>query len=557
MIRLYFIGIIYILIIIPHTVNTFFLQNMTNIAVTRNLTCQLNNNETSPSDFQLCAIRFYSGLNGSQEISFTLYNGLRYMNTFRRYIQKYCGGEIETISDGGTGVWSCDVRLPFESYTSMQICVCASNNCNEKLNTCRNSAINSISMSSPIDFMPNLTSIIQCNDTLNASNTCTEYPFINVSSCQDYIRSTSVLCAITINNSMTTQQSLIYENYEIYLSEKVYQAISIFNMFFNIVLNETTNSVYFKYTDPAARPVEECVCTNSLCNQNITICPSQTTLQVETTISTFPSTDTSSANFTTDTSALVELSSMSNSISTVTTTIEMSTTATFSTSTTITSTTTTSSISATTNFTTTTSLTLTTTTATDIISSTSIIMIDTEITQSTPMTMAATEITLSTPTTAIITEVTPFTPTATVVTEITPSTLTATIVTEITPSKPTTAIITEVTLSTPTATVVTEITPSTLTATIVTEITSSKPTTAIVTEITPTTATQPLTITSSSNQQNSVQGEPGLGKAATAGLACGIIFSAVIFIGEIIFFKFFYSGGAASGGFERSVAYRA
>ncbi|CAF2605133.1 unnamed protein product [Rotaria sp. Silwood2] len=109
MIRLYFIGIIYILIIIPHTVNTFFLQNMTNIAVTRNLTCQLNNNETSPSDFQLCAIRFYSGLNGSQEISFTLYNGLRYMNTFRRYIQKYCGGEIETISDGGTGVWSCDL----------------------------------------------------------------------------------------------------------------------------------------------------------------------------------------------------------------------------------------------------------------------------------------------------------------------------------------------------------------------------------------------------------------------------------------------------------------
>ncbi|CAF5106942.1 unnamed protein product, partial [Rotaria sp. Silwood1] len=50
-------------------------------------------------------------------------------------------------------------------------------------------------------------------------------------------------------------------------------------------------------------------------------------------------------------------------------------------------------------------------------------------------------------------------------------------------------------------------------------------------------------------------GETGLGKAATAGIACGIIFSALIFTVEIIYFKFIYSGGANSGP-NRSAAYR-
>ncbi|CAF5173361.1 unnamed protein product, partial [Rotaria magnacalcarata] len=51
-------------------------------------------------------------------------------------------------------------------------------------------------------------------------------------------------------------------------------------------------------------------------------------------------------------------------------------------------------------------------------------------------------------------------------------------------------------------------------------------------------------------------GEKGLGSAATAGLACGIIFSALIFTGEILFFKFIYSGGLGNT-FGRSAAYAA
>ncbi|CAF1242430.1 unnamed protein product [Rotaria sordida] len=176
------------------------------------------------------------------------------------------------MSQAGASAWSCGVRLLFELYTNMQICVCTNDNCNENFTTCQDSAMNSMNMSSSIDFVPNLTSIIQCNDTLNAPNICTEHPFIDTSLCQDYIRNTSVLCAITINETMITQRALIYENYEIYISEKVYQVPPILSNTSNNSFIETATAVYYKYIGPAATPVEECACTNSLCNQNITTC---------------------------------------------------------------------------------------------------------------------------------------------------------------------------------------------------------------------------------------------------------------------------------------------
>ncbi|CAF4850754.1 unnamed protein product [Rotaria sp. Silwood1] len=64
-----------------------------------------------------------------------------------------------------------------------------------------------------------------------------------------------------------------------------------------------------------------------------------------------------------------------------------------------------------------------------------------------------------------------------------------------------------------------------------------------------------MTIEETYHDKDVKAGETGLGKAATAGIACGIIFSALIFTVEIIYFKFIYSGGANSGP-SRSAAYR-
>ncbi|CAF4487975.1 unnamed protein product, partial [Rotaria socialis] len=80
---------------------------------------------------------------------------------------------------------------------------------------------------------------------------------------------------------------------------------------------------------------------------------------------------------------------------------------------------------------------------------------------------------------------------------------------------------------------------------------------------TSTTNNSTTTTTGTSTTQNATTttttgpgGEKGLGSAATAGLACGIIFSALIFTGEILFFKFIYSGGLGNT-FGRSAAYAA
>ncbi|CAF1371463.1 unnamed protein product [Rotaria sp. Silwood1] len=369
--------------------------------------------------------------------------------------------------------------------------------------------------------MPNITSIIQCNDTLDSSNTCTEQPFINVSACQDYIRSTSVLCAITVNDITTTRRSLIYENYETYLSEKVYEAQSIINMGSSISLNETATNAYVGYTDAAARPVQECVCTNFLCNHNISICVSQTVLQVETTILTYPSTDISSAGLTTAAFVSVELSSMSNSIPTFTTTTISSTTTTSSTtiSTTEVSSTTTTTIS-------TTEVSFTTTTSTTEASSTS------------ATTSSTLEASFASATTGFTMEAS-FTSATTISTTAASSTL-ATISTATISS--TLATISTATISSTLATISTATISSTLATVIITTAASSAST--IVTEA-PTT-------TLSSKQPNVVTGETGLGQAAAAGIACGIIFSALIFTGEIIFFKVFHASGS-----DRAVRYQA
>ncbi|CAF4011537.1 unnamed protein product, partial [Rotaria magnacalcarata] len=71
-----------------------------------------------------------------------------------------------------------------------------------------------------------------------------------------------------------------------------------------------------------------------------------------------------------------------------------------------------------------------------------------------------------------------------------------------------------------------------------------------------TTTTTNTTTTTTTTTTTGTGGEKGLGSAATAGLACGIIFSALIFTGEILFFKFIYSGGLGNT-FGRSAAYAA
>ncbi len=273
--RLYFLLVIVsILIIIPYRVNAFFRVSPSSINVTRNINCRVNGNQTSASDFQLCAIRVYQGMINSTAQTFSLYNGFHYGNTLRRYIQKACSTEGNVLPTD-TGIWGCTFPLPFEiSVSIISICVCAIDNCNIDLDTCQQSVRSNSDILPLLDVMPDLNVILQCSDTLNANNTCGENPFINITLCQAYVRNNSVLCAVTVNGTVITQTSLIYENYEAYLDEKIYEVRSALSMASNNFSLESNNTVFYNFsTSATGGSVEECACTSySFCNEQIMTC---------------------------------------------------------------------------------------------------------------------------------------------------------------------------------------------------------------------------------------------------------------------------------------------
>ncbi|CAM4823843.1 unnamed protein product [Rotaria magnacalcarata] len=244
MFRLNYVVLMFALTILPYGVDGFFSQNVMNITTTRNINCYLRADLTSTS-FQFCAIRIYRNQSEIPDIASAVYNGLRYMNTMHQLTQKSCIATVPT-SSVDTGAWSCEGKLPYETYTSVDLCICATDNCNQNLTFCQKSVTNTTNMPASTDFMPNLTSIISCNDATKENYTCSAHPYINVSLCQGYVINNTVLCAISTSGTTITQLSLIGENYEVYLSEKIYQANSIPTNATKTSSNETQTNFYFK-----------------------------------------------------------------------------------------------------------------------------------------------------------------------------------------------------------------------------------------------------------------------------------------------------------------------
>ncbi|CAF1594942.1 unnamed protein product [Adineta ricciae] len=425
------INIVLLLFVVPSTVNCFFLQDVGNLTILRNLSCVVNANGTMGTDYQFCVVRVYNGTIGTSTTVVPVYSGLRYTNTFLRYLQQNCP-EYQTNPDT-TVSGTCTSSSSFETFSSMRFCICATDSCNKNISTCEVSIFSLGDAPVPTSFIPSLSTFIPCNHTYNSSIICTEQPFINSSLCDDYVKNNSVLCAISSSGTQTIQTALVGIDYERYLSEKVYQLRSLnANNGSNSSYSETTNIAYYTYASATTSLLQECVCTNlSYCNYNMTTCaPQNAETTTTTTITTTP------ANFTTATSTI--------------------------------------SANATTTLATTTAATNATTTA---------------------------------------------------------STVSANATT---------------TLATTTAATNATTTASTVSANA----------TALTTTSTRTSTSTSTSTSSSVGQQNLVTGETGLGRSATAGLVCGIIFSALLFIGEVLFFKFIFPRFSGPTGAERSVTYQ-
>ncbi|CAF1508445.1 unnamed protein product [Adineta steineri] len=518
--RIYFVFTISILITILYPVNPFFLENVALISTPTTIACRSNNNVTQPSDFQLCVIRKYVGNMNGDEADIYIYNGLHYINSFDQYIGKYCQNFSSGTNDTNIGSGFCS-PAPFETFLYMQLCICATDNCNQDMTTCNNSAYNTSTDIELDNLMPNLTSLIQCDYTSNSSVTCTEQPYVNISACEDYVRNNTVLCAITINGTQTIQESLTNENYERYLSDKLYQWKSSTSN--NLDFGQTdTNFNYNYFVNNAV--TNECFCTTpSYCNDNYDTCVSQTSLHTQATMSATSSiSNTTISIFTSAFNGTAVTSTAATSVQTVTSiytgatmtlvnaSLATSVTAASATSNTITSVTTHTNASSTNN----------------------------------PITSVTTNTAASATSNAITSVAANTTASATnsAITSVTTNAITS---------------VTNHTNTSSTNNAITSVTTHTATSATVNATTAINTNSTAITTMHITTNTNISTNASTTTISGLVGLEPGLGSAATAGIACGIIFSALLFIGEIVFFKFIYARNSGGGGAERSVNYHA
>jgi hypothetical protein len=238
-------------------------------------------------DNQLCAIRVYNftnNLNASQEV--LIRDGIWLTNTFLQLIKTRNCSDFADNNDIGSS--TCDL-MPYENADTMTLCVCAESHCNPDLETCLNS-IGTVQIAPQLPtIMSNVTTIIECANASASDFTCSissDYiAIINASACEDYVTTHSVLCAIETDNlEQSTQQALIEENYQNYLTGRLHQFKVLRQRTTTDTPVQTDTSIYMTYNVSNVMN-EECSCTqNSFCNYNISTC-TENIGQTETTIS--------------------------------------------------------------------------------------------------------------------------------------------------------------------------------------------------------------------------------------------------------------------------------
>jgi hypothetical protein len=196
--------------------------------------------------------------------------------------------------------------MPYETVHKMTLCICATDNCNERLETCEASiGANSNAIVLPRS-LPALKIPVECSETSEISDTCSEHASINSELCDAYVRNHTVLCTIVMDDNTMTQKALIEENYEKFLDDKLHELKPIVIANPTNLLEERENYVYYAYHPDATRTVQECACTQTaICNYDISTC-APSVIQTEITTS-MQSSLSSIADFTSESTTITSL----------------------------------------------------------------------------------------------------------------------------------------------------------------------------------------------------------------------------------------------------------
>lgn len=288
MICFHFIGFLVIFIIIPQNGHSLFLQPVLEIInPTGSLSCILSPDETNYGDFDRCAIRVYTSNNTEGSQNTTVQNGMWFTNTFRDFIKtRNCNGFAAT-SD--TGMGNCDL-MPYETASSMILCICATSDCNTNLQVCQISLQSNPDVQSLPTIISSLSDTIQCADGSNSFSSFSPNQdnslIIDTAELKDYFQTHSVLCTILVGTvSPTTQNALIVENYQSYLTNRLHALKLLRQQVTTDTPIQTDFNIYVTY-NTGTETFQECACLqNSSCNNNINTC-APSVIQTETTAST-------------------------------------------------------------------------------------------------------------------------------------------------------------------------------------------------------------------------------------------------------------------------------
>ena len=285
MVRFYIISLVVIFLVIPRSAHSLFTEPIPHILEsTGNITCYTTSASTN-NTFNLCAIRGYTYvIDGDVPETANIWDGMWFTNTFRQLIEtRNCTG---FVSDSDIGSGTC-VPMPYEDVITMTLCICATDNCNQNLQACKQSnAENPNTPPLPI-IISDPATIIKCADTSSNSFTC--YPsienasFIDSSACEAYVRIHSIFCTIIDDGTdVPQQQALIEENYQSYLTNQLHRLQLLSKQISMKTPDQTNTSVYVTYLNND-HTNQECGCTqNSFCNSNISTC-APSTIQIQTT----------------------------------------------------------------------------------------------------------------------------------------------------------------------------------------------------------------------------------------------------------------------------------
>ncbi|UJR17363.1 hypothetical protein I4U23_004258 [Adineta vaga] len=259
-------------------IDEFMLTNQTKSRL--NVTCQYYDEHTT--DCEYCVYQYYS--NGS--VTQTSWDFIQMSNIYKS-ISKHCEG-FSDKNDIGYGVCS---PLTYETFNTSILCICATNLCNQNLESCqfsvRNQTESNTIPSNLPALLPQLKTSISCvnqnnfeKDSINTSYYClySRSPFINVTKCNDYIDQNMVLCLIMLRGNDTLSIGLSDDVYEstligniqniYYLNE--YPGVTVsYNQtssYFYVIYNQTINSA------GNTNIQQICFCVQDNCNLNLNSC---------------------------------------------------------------------------------------------------------------------------------------------------------------------------------------------------------------------------------------------------------------------------------------------